>query len=70
MVDGVEVAVQIMSPDNSMIDVHRKIINVIRDNEDLRKRYEEFKETISGLSREEYKEKKSAWIKENIKPLL
>lgn len=70
MVDDIEVAVQIMSPDNSMIDIHRKIISVLQENEDLRRKYEEFKTTLSGLSREEYKEKKSAWIKENIRPLF
>ncbi len=70
MVDDIEVAAQIMFPDNSMVDTHRKIISVLRENEDLRKKYEEFKTTLSGLSREEYKEKKSLWIKENIKPLL
>lgn len=70
MVDDVEVAVQIMPPESSMIDTHRNIIAALRENEDLRKRYEEFKRTLSGLAREEYKEKKNEWIRENIRPLL
>ncbi len=70
MVENVEVAVQIMSPENNNIDKHRGIIEVLRGNEELRKRYEEFKRGLSGLSREEYKEKKGAWIRENIKPLI
>jgi len=70
MVGGVEVAVQIMSPENETINVHRNIISVLRENNELRNRYEEFKKTLSGLTREEYKKKKSEWIEENIKPLL
>ena len=70
MVGNVEVAVQIMSPDNSMINTHRKIISLLREDLGLRKRYEEFKTSLSGLSREEYKEKKSEWIKGNIKLVL
>jgi len=70
MVGEIEVAVQIMSPDSSMIDIHRKIIELLRGDEDLKNRYEEFKKTLADLSREDYKEKKSDWIRENIKPLL
>jgi GrpB-like predicted nucleotidyltransferase (UPF0157 family) len=68
--DGIEVAVQIMSPENHMINIHRNIIGVLCKNDELRKQYEEFKKTLSGLSKEEYKKKKGEWIKENIKPLL
>lgn len=70
MVGDIEVAVQVMSPENKMITTHRSIIELLRSNEELRNQYEEFKKTLTGLSREEYKEKKSAWIQENIKPLL
>jgi GrpB-like predicted nucleotidyltransferase (UPF0157 family) len=65
-INGIEIGVQIMSPDNHMIEVHRKIISKLREDETLRKRYEEFKRTLAGLTRPEYKEKKSAWIKENL----
>lgn len=70
MVGSIEVAVQIMSPENPMINTHRNIISTLRENDELRNRYEEFKKTLSGLTREEYKKKKSGWIEENIKPLL
>ncbi|MDE2188511.1 MAG: GrpB family protein [Patescibacteria group bacterium] len=66
MVDNVEVAVQIMSADNKMVGIHRELINKLRNDEELRKRYEEFKRTLSGLSREEYKKQKSQWLEENI----
>lgn len=70
MVGSVEVAVQIMSPENPMINTHRNIISILRENDGLRNQYEEFKKTLSGLTREEYKKKKSGWLEENIKPLL
>jgi GrpB-like predicted nucleotidyltransferase (UPF0157 family) len=70
MVGGVEVAIQIIPMGHRMIDIHRKIIALLRRDGELRKKYEDFKSTLSGLSGEEYKERKSKWIKDNIKPLL
>ncbi len=64
--DKIEIGVQILPPDSKMIDIHRKIISKLREDEPLRKRYEEFKRTLAGLTRPEYKEKKSAWIEENL----
>jgi GrpB-like predicted nucleotidyltransferase (UPF0157 family) len=64
--DNIEVGIQIMSPDNNMIDIHRNIILKLREDESLRTKYEEFKKTLSGLSRDEYKRQKSAWIRENL----
>ncbi|MDD4803636.1 MAG: GrpB family protein [Candidatus Pacebacteria bacterium] len=66
MQDDIEVGIQIMSPDNNMINIHRNIILKLRENESLRNKYEEFKKTLSGLSRDEYKKQKSAWIRENL----
>ena len=66
----VEVAVQIMPPGSKMIETHRKIVDKLRKDDSLRNKYEEFKRSLSGLSREEYKQKKSGWIRENLNPLL
>ena len=66
MRDNIEIGIQIMSPDNNMISIHRNIILKLREDESLRIKYEEFKKTLSGLSRDEYKKQKSAWIKENL----
>lgn len=64
--EGVEIGVQIVPVGHKMIDIHRQIISMLRSDENLRKRYEQFKLLLDGLSREEYKQKKSAWIKENL----
>lgn len=69
MSDNVEVAVQIMSSDNKMVSIHRNLIDILRNDEDLRKKYEKFKHTLSGLNREEYKKQKSEWLEKNILPL-
>ena len=70
MVSGVEVAVQVIPAGHKMIDMHRNIIALLQRDGGLREKYEEFKRTLSILSREEYKRKKSEWIDKNIKPLL
>jgi GrpB-like predicted nucleotidyltransferase (UPF0157 family) len=70
MSDNVEVAVQIMFADNKMVGIHRNLIDTLRNDEELRKRYEEFKHTLSGLSREEYKRQKSEWLEKNILPMI
>jgi len=66
--NDVEIGIQIMDAENKMVNTHRGIIQTLRDNDSLREKYEVFKKTLSGLSREEYKEKKSAWIRENLIP--
>lgn len=70
VVEGVDVTVQIMFEDNKMIAIHRGLIALLRGDETLKKRYEEFKKTLSGLERYEYKKRKVAWMKENILPKL
>jgi GrpB-like predicted nucleotidyltransferase (UPF0157 family) len=62
----IEVAVQIMSPENKMIEIHRNIIKKLREEDELRTAYELYKKTLSGLTKEEYKEKKSEWLKNNV----
>lgn len=64
--DDIEIDIQIMSPDNNMINIHRNIILKLRENEPLKIKYEEFKKTLSGLSKDEYKKQKGAWIRENL----
>jgi GrpB-like predicted nucleotidyltransferase (UPF0157 family) len=70
LINNVEVAVQIMSANNKMVGIHRNLIDTLRNDEELRKRYEEFKHTLSGLSREEYKRQKSEWLEKNIFQLI
>lgn len=67
---GVDVTVQILHPDNSMIERHRNILEILRINHELRKQYEEFKKTLSGLEKQEYRAKKKEWLKEYMDPLL
>lgn len=71
MVGKIEVAVQILGPDHKMIGVHHKILGLLRSNETLRKEYEIFKQNkLSGLTREDYRKKKSEWLEEHILPLV
>ena len=70
MCDNVEIAVQIMSSDNKMIGIHRNLVEILRNHEELKKRYEDFKHTLSGLSRDEYKKQKSEWLEKNLLPLI
>ena len=67
-VNDIEVGVQVMSPENKMVSTHRGIIRTLREHEALRKQYEDFKRTLSGLSTNEYKKKKSEWIEKYILP--
>lgn len=69
-VEGVDVTVHVMFKDNKMITIYRKMIELLRSDDILRKRYEEFKWTLNGLARSEYKKKKVDWMKENILPKL
>jgi GrpB-like predicted nucleotidyltransferase (UPF0157 family) len=68
--DDTEVAVQIMSPDNKMINIHRNIVKTLKDDEELKKKYEDFKRSLSGLTREEYKKQKSEYLEKNILTLI
>jgi GrpB-like predicted nucleotidyltransferase (UPF0157 family) len=68
--DGIDVTVQVLSPDNSTIERHRRILATLRNNDVLRKQYEEYKKTLAGLERQEYRVKKKAWLTEYMDPLL
>lgn len=68
--EGVDVTVQILSSDNAMIERHRNILLILRSNHKLRKQYEEFKKTLTGLEKYEYRAKKKEWLKEYMDPIL
>lgn len=68
--DGIDVTVQVLFPDNPTIQRHRKILAILRCNNELRRRYEEYKKTLAGLERQEYRIKKRVWLAEHIDPLL
>ncbi|HEV7424614.1 MAG TPA: GrpB family protein, partial [Candidatus Paceibacterota bacterium] len=68
--DGVDVTVQILSSDNPLINRHRNILVILKSNHELRKQYEEFKKTLAGLEKQEYRAKKKEWLTEHIDPLL
>lgn len=70
VVEGVDVTVQIMHEDNKIIAIHRGLVELLRKDESLRKRYGEFKWTLSGLERYEYKRRKIEFLKENILPKI
>jgi GrpB-like predicted nucleotidyltransferase (UPF0157 family) len=65
-IDGVEVSVQIMKQGNSMIERHRQFKEKLQSDPALYKRLEDFKWTLDGLTKEEYKKRKDAWMKENF----
>lgn len=69
-IDAIEIGVQIHVPESKMIEIHRGIIKLLRENEELRLKYENFKRTLAGLTRDEYKKQKSAWMEQNILPLI
>ena len=65
-VDDIEIGIQIIPENHPMIDIHRKIIEKLKSNHELREKYSEFKRSLNGLTLDEYKSKKSKWIKENL----
>ncbi len=65
-----EVTVQFLCSGNSMIERHRNIQTILKDNDELRMQYEEFKKTLAGLEKQEYRAKKKEWLIEYIEPFL
>lgn len=63
-----EIAVQILAPDHKIINTHRENIRRVRENPDLKKRFEEYKRTLSGLSENEYRKAKNEWRKKYVFP--
>lgn len=69
-IDGIDIALQIMKPENKMIDSHQRFLTLLKGDQQLKSKYEEFKRTLNGLKSEEYKKRKNEWIEENIKSFL
>ena len=65
-VDGIEVDVQVIPSGHEMIETHRRILEKLRDSEDLRKGYEDIKKSLVGSDIKTYRVKKGEWIKENL----
>lgn len=62
-----EIDVQVVSPGHHAIEYHSQMLGKLRRDESLRNRYAEFKRSLNGLTPVEYKEKKSTWIRENLR---
>lgn len=65
-VDDIEVDVQIVPEDHAMVDIHRGMIEKLKSDSELREKYSKFKHGLAGLPFDEYKVRKSAWVKENL----
>ena len=63
---GIKIDVQIMTPENKMINIHRKIIKNLKENSRLKKDYENAKIKFKKGTEEEYKKKKLEWINHNL----
>lgn len=60
------VDVQVIPPGNKMIEIHRTNLKKLRSDQGLRDRYAAFKRTLDGLPADEYKARKSEWVKVNL----
>lgn len=69
-VEGVEVTVQVMREDNKLVKILRQVLALLQADESLRKEYEEFKKTLAGLERPEYKKRKVEYLQKNIFPKI
>lgn len=65
-IDGIEIGIQIIPENHLMIAIHRSIIEKLKGSPELKERYSKFKYSLVGLTPDEYKTKKSMWIKENL----
>ncbi len=66
VVEGIEVTLHIMREDNKIIPRQRAVVELLKNDDTLRKEYEDFKRTLSGLGRDEYKKRKVEWLEKNI----
>ena len=64
--NGIRVDLQILPVGHKMIETHRRILIKLREDQVLRKAYEQFKKSLDGAPNDEYKQRKMAWIKDNI----
>jgi GrpB-like predicted nucleotidyltransferase (UPF0157 family) len=61
-----DVDVQVVPPGNKMIGIHRANLQKLQSDRDLRDRYAAFKRALDGLPADEYKARKSEWVRENL----
>ena len=64
--NDISVDIQIIPTNHKMIEIHRKTLKKLRGNQELKDKYQKFKQSLAGLSGEEYKKRKSEWIKDNL----
>lgn len=62
----VEIGVQILKPDNKMVNSHRRFLQRLQNDESFRNAYEKLKMSLDGLSRETYKAKKNEWVRQHL----
>lgn len=64
--NGVRIDLQIIPINHKMIEIHRKTLKKLQENSELREGYQKLKKSLTGLSAEEYKKRKTEWIKSNL----
>ena len=64
--NGIRIDIQILPIGHKMIEIHRRILRKLKEDIVLNKAYEQFKKSLDGLSKDEYKKKKVEWIKKNL----
>jgi GrpB-like predicted nucleotidyltransferase (UPF0157 family) len=64
--NGIRIDLQILPVGHKMIEIHRNTLKKLRENPEIRKRYEEFKKSLDNLPKNEYKRKKVEWIESNL----
>jgi GrpB-like predicted nucleotidyltransferase (UPF0157 family) len=61
----VVIDLHIVSFGHKRIEVYQRTITKIQDNQELREKYENFKESFNGSSAEKYKKEKNKFLAEN-----
>lgn len=64
--EDITIEIHLVKPNDKIIRIYGKYINILKRNNSLRIKYEKFKKSMSNLSSDEYKIKKSKFIRENI----
>ncbi len=64
--NGIHIDIQILPTGNKMIEIHRRTLRKLKEDIVLSKAYEQFKRSLDGLPKDEYKKKKKEWMKKNL----
>ena len=64
--NGIHIDVQIIPVNHKMIEIHRATLKKLREDSKLREGYQKLKKSLTGLSAEEYKKRKTEWIENNF----